>query len=159
MNSWHNICSIRTLRLSPAGISCIQISDHVIPEITLVGPKAAPSTDQPGREWSIRLEVIAYIADQFPSAALVGVLGHRAHACCSHLSSRCLCLRRSSNYEFKNLIHSAPSAIRANWRTKTLLGAELISKNHKLSRNEERRPACTGGTRSTTSLELARSLR
>ena len=116
--------SVRSIGLTPHGVSTNHILDSIIDDLVVAATKGVQTRDYKGDQCVVFIEVAGYVADYPASSSVLDVLCHSAYAPCTHCSFRVLEGPRKdleSRFAHSISIHSASSSFcRGNLRTEAM---------------------------------------
>ena len=104
------IASIRTVSLTPPGISTNFILDYIIKDIVKAATEGIPSIDAHGNTVYIFVDVVGFVGDYPESSKVIDVLSHSAGAPCTVCSFRYRNNDNDSKYAYTSMIHSGHSS-------------------------------------------------
>lgn len=112
LRSKKNQSTIRTISLTPKGISTNMVFDFIISDIVNGCVKGIECVDAYGEQVIIFLEVTGFVADYPASTSAIDVRGHMASSPCTHCTFPRQVLVGSSMFAYTTVFHSGHTAFR-----------------------------------------------
>ena len=125
--------AVRTIALTPTGVSTNQVLDYIIPDIIQGMTEGFESVDADGTPVTIFIEVVGFIGDYPELSKVTDVMSHAAGKPCTLCIFRHRNLEDSSNYAYSITIHSCHTSFARSLRkTLALRSATLSADDYRL---------------------------
>ena len=126
VRSRRNQACIRTISLTPPGVSTNSVIDFIINDLVHGSIEGFECTDAFGENVKVFFDVLGFIGDYPAATAVVDLKGHTALAPCGHCGFTLNRSEHLSTYAYTTSIHSCNSSFRRTQdRTNSVRAAQL----------------------------------
>lgn len=117
--------AIRTISLTPPGVSTNFVLDYLINEILKATVHGVPAIDANGKLVYIFIEVVGFVGDYPESSKVIDLLSHSAGTPCTMCSFRYRSLENAARYAYAVTIHSFNSSFTRGMRRTLYLRSSI----------------------------------
>lgn len=121
--------SVRTISLTPTGVSTNHVLNHIIPDIVKGATEGFKTVDAGGKQVRMFIEVVGFIGDYPESSKVIDVLHHSARAPCTVCSFRHRTAVSTARYAYSLIIHSQHTSFRRSLRKTMAMRSAKVSED------------------------------